>query len=321
MIKKTIVLIFFILLSTASAQEDVHKIVLKYGKHQDFYRFVFVCEKAEIAYSINVNLLNDGKIKLTFINPFEIEFEGRVLSKQDSIKDLKIYQNERTLIIGTSNITKIKVSRYESPSRLIIDAYFEELPQEEKFKTVSVLIDPGHGGDDSGVQGKDSNEKNMVLYISKEIASRLAQKGIKASLTRATDENLSLTKRLKIESNLKPYLFVSIHLSSEDYFIIYTSQTKKNIPKSDPSKVFLNEISVVKVFSEKIKEKFSEPVYFEKLPATLLRQASAPVLMIEIPKRALFSDKNYINKIIDTFVQAISEHFKTRERPGKSKNE
>lgn len=319
MIKKTVVLIFFILLSTAFAQEDATRIALKYGKHQDFYRFVFVCEKPEIAYSINVNLLNDGKIKLTFTTPFEIEFEGRTLSEQDRIRDFKIFKNEKALIIGTSNIKQIKVSRYESPSRLVIDAYFEEMPQEEKFKTATVLIDPGHGGQDSGIQGKDSNEKDTALYISKEIASKLVQKGIKTSLTRATDENLSLKKRTKIENTIKPSLFLSIHLSSEDCFVIYTSQIKKNIPKDDPSKIFLNEDSAVKLFVKKIKEKFSEPVYVEKLPATLLKEASAPALMIEVPKRALLSDKNYANKIIDVFVQAISENFKIKMQ--KAKNE
>ncbi|GAB5046798.1 N-acetylmuramoyl-L-alanine amidase [Thermodesulfovibrio sp. TK110] len=312
MIKRIVVFIIFFILSTALAQEDIHKIVLKYGKHQDFYRFVFVCEKPEITYSINVNLLNDGKIKLTFTSPFEIEFEGKVLSQQDRIKDLKIFKNESSFIIGTSNISKIKVSKYESPSRLVIDAFWGEPLEEEKIKSASILIDPGHGGQDSGIKEKDSSEKELVLYVSKEIASRLAQKGIKASLTRATDEDISLRKRLKIQNSLNPALFLSVHLSSGDFFVIYTSPEKINVSKHDPSKIFLKEDSLAKIFVRKIKENFSEAVHTEKLPATVLKEASAPALMIEIPKRALFSDKSYVNKIIDMLVQGILENFKTK---------
>lgn len=304
MIKKVVFLIF-ILSATVSAQDDVQRIVLKYGKHPDFHRFVLICEKPEITYSINVKLMNDGKIKLTFPTPFEIELA--------SWGDLKFFKEDKTLIFGTSNITKIKISRYESPSRLVIDAYFESVRETKS----SILIDPGHGGEDSGLQWKETNEKNLVLYVSKEIASKLAQKGIKTSLTRATDENLSLKKRLKIENSLKPSLFLSIHLSDGDYFIIYTSQVKKNIPKDDPSKIFLNEDNLVKLFMKRLKEKFSEPVYTEKLPATLLKEATAPALMIEIPKRALFSDRNYINKITDVFVQVILENFKIKDRSQK----
>lgn len=311
--KKILILIILLFSVNAKAQDEVNKIVLKYGKHQDFYRFVLICEKPAITYSINVNLLSNGKIKLTFTSPFEIEFEGRIISQDDKIRDLKIYKNENSLIIGTSNITKIKVSRLESPSRLVIDAFFEELAQqEEKIKSASILIDPGHGGQDMGIHVKENSEKNLVLYISKEIASRLAQKGIKVALTRASDEELSLKKRLKIQNTLNPSLFLSLHLSSGDFFFIYTSKIKKNTPKDDPSKIFLKEDNLVKIFIKKIKENFSEPVYSEKLPGTLLIETSSPALLIEIPKRSLFSDKKYLDKIIDTFVNGIMEHFKVK---------
>ncbi|MCS7163639.1 MAG: N-acetylmuramoyl-L-alanine amidase [Thermodesulfovibrio sp.] len=321
MTKKIAFFILLVLSFNLYAQDNYQKIVLKYGKHPDFHRFVFICEKSETIYSINVTLLKDGKIKLTFPNPFEIEFNGRVLSSQDSIKDLRILKEDKTLIIETSNIDKIKVSRYDSPSRLVVDAYWVKILTEEKIKAVSLLIDPGHGGEDYGLQGKENNEKNMSLYISKEVASRLIQKGIKTSLTRTTDEYISIKKRVKMANNMKPSLFLSIHLSSGDYFVIYTSPIKKNIPKDDPSKVFLTEDKLVKIFAKKIKENFSEPLYTEKLPATLLKEAYGPSLMIEIPKRVMLSDKNYTNKIIDLIVQAVSEGFKTKSIKEKIKNE
>lgn len=322
MIKKTICLIFFVLSTTVYAQDDVLKVTLRVGKHQNFYRFVFICEKPEIIHSINVNLLNNGKIKLTFPESFEIEFEGRLLSMQDRIKDLKtVRQNLNSFIIETSKIQQIKVLKYEDPLRLVIDAYFEEQPAEEKVKMASILIDPGHGGKDTGIQFKDKNEKDIVLYIAKELASKLTQKGIITVLTRASDEEVSLRERIKIENRLKPLLFLSIHLSSAESFIIYTSPAKKNISKEKLSKILLNENKAIKIFINKLKESFPEPLYQEKLPATVLKESSVPALMIEIPKRALIFDKDYLNKITDVFVQTIEQNLKQKARSDKANNE
>ncbi|MDW7998894.1 MAG: N-acetylmuramoyl-L-alanine amidase [Thermodesulfovibrio sp.] len=321
MIKIAIILILLTISYNTHAQENPQKVILKYGKHADFLRFVFICEKPEIVYSINVNLLKDGKIKLSFTNPFEIEYDGKILSTQDSIKDIKIMKEDNTLTIGTLNIERIKVSRYNSPSRLVVDAYSEEVALEEKIKSTSVLIDPGHGGEDHGIKGKENSEKNITLQVSKEVASKLTQKGIKTLLTRGIDENISIRKRLKLENKLKPSLFLSIHLSSGDYFVIYTSPIKKNIPKEDPSKVFLTEDILVKTFIKKLRENFSEPIYNEKLPATVLKEASGPSLIIELPRRILFSDRNYTNKIVELISQTIFENFKSKIKKEKIKNE
>ena len=306
MVKKFLIIIFLILLTPVYAQDN-RKIFLKSGKHKDFYRFVFVCEKSEITNSININLLNDGKIKIFFPEIFEIEYEGRILEEDDSIRGIKTWKKDKVLIIETSDIEEIKVTRYDSPSRLVIDAYFKESVERKKvLKSLSILIDPGHGGKDTGFQIKENKEKDIAIYIAKTVASRLTQKGIKAFLTRASDEDLTLSRRMKIENSLKPSLFLSIHLCSSDNFYIYTSPRIKN-----PD-------TMVNPFIRRLKEKFSEPVYTEKLPLFLLEKSVSPALVIEIPKRALL-DKNYTNRVIDVLVQAIIEKFALVEE--KEKNE
>lgn len=302
-VKNTLIIIL-VLFAIAYAQQDTQKIVLKLGKHDGFYRFVFVCEKPEIINSIKINLLNNGKIKIFFPEIFEIEFEGRVLQEYDNIKGLKTHKKDKIFTVETSNIEEIKVSKYDSPSRLIIDAYFKNLIEKKKLlKPLSMLIDPGHGGKDIGLQINENTEKDITLYIATALASRLTQKGIKAELTRTSDEELSLDKRLKIENNLKPSLFLSIHLCSTDNFYIYTSPKKKNVPQT-----------LVNLFVKRLKENFSESVYVEKLPLFVLEKTISPSLMIEIPKRALISDKNYINRIIDVTVQVITEKIAMEEK-------
>ncbi len=319
MIKKIVIILFVFFISLpAHAQEESKKIYLKFGKHKDFYRFVFTCDDIETTKSINAKLVNDGSndgiIKLFFPLAFDFEFEGKTLSDKDNINGIQTEKKDKILIIKTTGVKEIKVFRLDNPPRLIVDAFFDEILKEEKVSKTVVLLDAGHGGKDTGLQFKESNEKDIALYISKETATRLTQKGIKVSLTRATDDDIAIEKRIKIESDLKPYILISIHVSNKEQFTVYASSIKKNLIKDDPSKVFFIENTAVKSFTTKISEKFSEPIYAEKLPVTILKEARSPALMIEIPKRTLTADKKYTEKIIDTFVQAIELTLKEKKK-------
>ena len=79
-----------------------------------------------------------------------------------------------------------------------------------------IIIDPGHGGIDTGAIGrKKVLEKTVVLDIAKQVKKNLSKyKNIKVSLTRSKDLAISLSKRSDIAKNSKADLFVSIHINS-----------------------------------------------------------------------------------------------------------
>ena len=80
-------------------------------------------------------------------------------------------------------------------------------------RDVVVVIDPGHGGKDPGALGQyNVREKDIVLSIGKELARRLnALQGVKAVLTRSTDEYLQLRDRSRIAREANADLLISIH--------------------------------------------------------------------------------------------------------------
>ena len=82
-----------------------------------------------------------------------------------------------------------------------------------KTETLIVVIDPGHGGEDPGAVGRrKTKEKDVVLAISKKLASTINRtKGMKAILTRSRDVFLPLSKRAGIAVKQKAHIFVSIH--------------------------------------------------------------------------------------------------------------
>lgn len=76
-----------------------------------------------------------------------------------------------------------------------------------------VMIDPGHGGIDSGAVGREgSEEKHVVLEIANHVRRFLRQHDhVEARLTREEDEFIPLFQRVEIAHQHQADLFISIH--------------------------------------------------------------------------------------------------------------
>lgn len=75
-----------------------------------------------------------------------------------------------------------------------------------------VMLDPGHGGIDTGAIGHNgSKEKHVVLAIAKNVRAQLRARGIDARLTRTSDKFIPLYDRVEIAHQHGADLFMSIH--------------------------------------------------------------------------------------------------------------
>lgn len=77
-----------------------------------------------------------------------------------------------------------------------------------------VVLDPGHGGHDTGASNGGAIESEIALRITKLVGDRLKKAGLKVIYTREKDEWVSLENRALIANRAKADLFVSIHLNS-----------------------------------------------------------------------------------------------------------
>jgi N-acetylmuramoyl-L-alanine amidase len=78
-----------------------------------------------------------------------------------------------------------------------------------------ILLDPGHGGKDSGAVGPNgATEKDANLYAAKLLANELAMRGASVYLTREADKFIELSDRQTIIDNLEPTLALSVHHNS-----------------------------------------------------------------------------------------------------------
>ena len=79
------------------------------------------------------------------------------------------------------------------------------------------ILDPGHGGNDDGAigpMGLDFPEKDITLVNAKILAQRLDALGATVLLTRESDENPTVQNRIDSCWNVKPDLFISLHVNS-----------------------------------------------------------------------------------------------------------
>jgi N-acetylmuramoyl-L-alanine amidase len=118
-----------------------------------------------------------------------------------------------------------------NPFRIVFDVYRAAAPTtgvappaetvdpragRERRGIHTVVIDPGHGGKETGAIGPSgAAEKDLTLAISQALATRLQQSlRVQAVLTRSEDLDLGLDERSALANQYRADLFVSVHLNS-----------------------------------------------------------------------------------------------------------
>ena len=94
-----------------------------------------------------------------------------------------------------------------SPSR-----YPSTAPLPTPIRTI--MLDPGHGGDDPGTSHYGLKEKYLVLDIARRLRGYLQDAGYTVVMTRDADQFIPLGRRPSTANRLRADLFVSIHINA-----------------------------------------------------------------------------------------------------------
>ncbi len=77
-----------------------------------------------------------------------------------------------------------------------------------------IMIDPGHGGKDSGAAGFGLREKDIVLDVARRVRQLLKKEGYEVLMTRSKDVFIPLEERTALANTKGADLFLSIHVNA-----------------------------------------------------------------------------------------------------------
>jgi N-acetylmuramoyl-L-alanine amidase len=165
----------------------------------------------------------DSNTVAIFVQPTPGAQIGELNQVGDQFVALEI-QPSRRVPTSSSSISGLPLPPLPPPNRvpfpdpLTNDRPTSPLPSRRVPRgRAIVVIDPGHGGKDSGAPGLGGLlEKNVVLPIGQRVAAILEQNGVNAVLTRNSDTFVSLPGIVDIAARANATLFVSIHANSVD---------------------------------------------------------------------------------------------------------
>jgi len=149
--------------------------------------------------------INPYKLKLIGVdeNKWKIKLTSFPLNSFKTIKEGNVSQS-------TSSFLK----RRDLKNLSYINTQIFNLPDVERNK-YSVIIDPGHGGPDSGAVGINGlKETDVVLDVSKMVTKLLLEKGVIVKMTRDKEVNLDLYPRVTFANKTNSDVFVSIHANA-----------------------------------------------------------------------------------------------------------
>ena len=78
----------------------------------------------------------------------------------------------------------------------------------------TIVLDPGHGGSDSGACGRLGNEKDFTLDVALRAQTSFLRAGYRVQMTWTRDEFVSLDERARFANRFESALFISIHFNS-----------------------------------------------------------------------------------------------------------
>jgi N-acetylmuramoyl-L-alanine amidase len=202
--------------------------------------------------------------------PFRVEQEpGRVtVAVARDLVDVSFQQQRITggivdavqFVGGRENVFAVSLGRrfqelkaveQDAPPRLVLDfqappgsvaAAAEAPPRPPAVLEAgprTVVIDPGHGGLETGAQGPAGTfEKDVTLQIARKLRALLVNDlGLQVFLTRDRDEDVDLDARTAVANNYKADLFLSIHANAsharaaagtEVYFLSYQASDEES---------------------------------------------------------------------------------------------
>lgn len=159
-----------------------------------------------------IRLLRAGRFKPDVVR-IVIELKGEVKPQVFSLKPVGDYGHRLVLDLYPNEPPDPLMALLEKHGKPDAAPGQPATQPPEIARLVTVVIDPGHGGEDPGAVGRGGSlEKNVTLQIARRLKAKIdAQPNMRALLTRDGDYFIPLQQRVAKARRVRADLFVSVH--------------------------------------------------------------------------------------------------------------
>lgn len=177
-----------------------------------------------------------------------------------------------------------------------------------------VIIDPGHGGTDSGATGNNLLEKDYNLLISKYMYDRFKELGIPVAITRDSDTTLSPTDRvntiLNKFGNSSDTILISNHVNSgggEGAEVIYALRNRDTLAKRILENIGAAGQETRKYYQRRLPSDTSKDYYFIHRNTGNLEPLIVEYGFIDDTKDVEFLKENY-KELAEAVISAVANY-------------
>ncbi|WP_037352251.1 N-acetylmuramoyl-L-alanine amidase [Selenomonas sp. FC4001] len=287
----------------------------------------------EPKYTVKDSLLRK-QVVITLPETRRGKVKEQVKLNNDLAKHVKIMEVEgstqviidcvNTPVDGNYRVTTAPAERrLNKPARIIVEIFENGAAMDAVpgIKGKTIVIDPGHGGSDTGAIGPTGvKEKDVCLAVSKKVESLLASSGARVIMTRSRDvdvyaPNATDKQELQARCNVgnrdpRAALFVSIHCNAfsnpaangmETY---YCAGSQKGYEAAN----FINEelAKAGGLFNRGVKTANYYVLRHTSMPATLLELG----FVTNYREEKLLRSDAYQTKLANAIVRGIARYFK-----------
>jgi N-acetylmuramoyl-L-alanine amidase len=133
-----------------------------------------------------------------------------IIKGQSVYIDLALPANKEIAPVSMQQVQPLVVK--EPPLIAALPPLVNVTPHDRSKKVI--VIDPGHGGKDSGAIGNGYMEKDIVLQVGLQLAQQLKEIGYTVYMTRSNDTFIELKDRTKFANDKSADLFLSVHANA-----------------------------------------------------------------------------------------------------------
>lgn len=177
-----------------------------------------------------------------------------------------------------------------------------------------VIIDPGHGGTDSGATGNNLLEKDYNLLISKYMYDRFKELGVPVAITRDSDTTLSPTDRvntiLNKFGNSSDVILISNHVNSgggEGAEVIYALRNKDTLARRILENIGAAGQETRKYYQRRLPSDTSKDYYFIHRNTGNLEPLIVEYGFIDNTKDVEFLKENY-EELAEAVISAVANY-------------